>query len=587
MGCCQSRNKEITTLEDELDAMLKEKEKLEQKVEKSEVFVMNVMPEFEKVMNIEQYETSKVLEILSALTGNNAEDAKGLTQQMIQVNLIESPEKLLKYAELRYEQTKLQKKLVKNVEEAISEFLGIVDEKYKDIDKRLDLLKRVLSNNSYFSSQITTISNQFSLISCINKSDIHFLLSKQKSLIEIENLLITIENSSPALNFDTSTNIKIAEIENSLSEVTKLSINSLKAISLNFQEENSELISSKSLKSLDFNIETYATISESIVNWVKNLSEIEQRKENILKNNKITEELIELDKSLVFYFNNSENAKDQAFSRLQRLSKGPSLNSSFVDSFVQNTDITHLSLWKTLSALKVKTVKFLEKSSEQDKVVLEMTQKFTVLDEKIDEIELKLIDFISSDIKDLYNIVPLNDSTSKALLDDLKEKLNETSKESTSDLIEHVSKSLKQIELTFGIKKIREVIRESHAEDVKKRKNELREKINELNTQVSKIQSEKSNIESNLESLKVNHDKTLEMLEEKLALLGEKDSENTSLKNSLGSLNEKYEEVIQENTLTKTEIEKLIKENRECKKRLKSKESELEELKASLEKSNT
>ena len=587
MGCCQSRNKEITTLEDELDAMLKEKEKLEQKVEKSEVFVMNVMPEFEKVMNIEQYETSKVLEILSALTGNNAEDAKGLTQQMIQVNLIESPEKLLKYAELRYEQTKLQKKLVKNVEEAISEFLGIVDEKYKDIDKRLDLLKRVLSNNSYFSSQITTISNQFSLISCINKSDIHFLLSKQKSLIQIENLLITIENSSPALNFDTSTNIKIAEIENSLSEVTKLSINSLKAISLNFQEENSELISSKSLKSLDFNIETYATISESIVNWVKNLSEIEQRKENILKNNKITEELIELDKSLVFYFNNSENAKDQAFSRLQRLSKGPSLNSSFVDSFVQNTDITHLSLWKTLSALKVKTVKFLEKSSEQDKVVLEMTQKFTILDEKIDEIELKLIDFISSDIKDLYNIVPLNDSTSKALLDDLKEKLNETSKESTSDLIEHVSKSLKQIELTFGIKKIREVIRESHAEDVKKRKNELREKINELNTQVSKIQSEKSNIESNLESLKVNHDKTLEMLEEKLALLGEKDSENTSLKNSLGSLNEKYEEVIQENTLTKTEIEKLIKENRECKKRLKSKESELEELKASLEKSNT
>ena len=232
-------------------------------------------------------------------------------------------------------------------------------------------------------------------------------------------------------------------------------------------------------------------------------------------------------------------------------------------------------------------MKFLEKSSEQDKVVLEMTQKFAILDEKIDEIELKLIDFISSDIKDLYNIVPLNDSTSKALLDDLKEKLNETSKESTSDLIEHVSKSLKQIELTFGIKKIREVIRESHAEDVKKRKNELREKINELNTQVSKIQSEKSNIESNLESLKVNHDKTLEMLEEKLALLGEKDSENTSLKNSLGSLNEKYEEVIQENTLTKTEIEKLIKENRECKKRLKSKESELEELKASLEKSNT
>ena len=587
MGCCQSRNKEITTLEEELDAMLKEKEKLEQKVEKSEVFVTNVMPEFEKVMNIEQYETSKVLEILSALTGNNAEDAKGLTQQMIQVNLIESPEKLLKYAELRYEQTKLQKKLVKNVEEAISEFLGIVDEKYKDIDKRLDLLKRVLSNNSYFSSHITTISNQFSLISCINKSDIHFLLSKQKSLIQIENLLITIENSSPALNFDTSTNIKIAEIENSLSEVTKLSINSLKAISLNFQEENSELISSKSLKSLDFNIETYATISESIVNWVKNLSEIEQRKENILKNNKITEELIELDKSLVFYFNNSENAKDQAFSRLQRLSKGPSLNSSFVDSFVQNTDITHLSLWKTLSALKVKTVKFLEKSSEQDKVVLEMTQKFTVLDEKIDEIELKLIDFISSDIKDLYNIVPLNDSTSKALLDDLKEKLNETSKESTSDLIEHVSKSLKQIELTSGITKIREVIRESHAKDVKKRKNELREKINELNTQVSKIQSEKSNIESNLESLKVNHDKTLEMLEEKLALLGEKDSENTSLKNSLGSLNEKYEEVIQENTLTKTEIEKLIKENRQCKKRLKSKESELEELKASLEKSNT
>ena len=229
-------------------------------------------------------------------------------------------------------------------------------------------------------------------------------------------------------------------------------------------------------------------------------------------------------------------------------------------------------------------MKFLEKSSEQDKVVLEMTQKFAILDEKIDEIELKLIDFILSDIKDLYNIVPLNDSTSKALLDDLKEKLNETSKESTSDLIEHVSKSLKQIELTFGIKKIREVIRESHAEDVKKRKNELREKINELNTQVSKIQSEKSNIESNLESLKVNHDKTLEMLEEKLALLGEKDSENTSLKNSLGSLNEKYEEVIQENTLTKTEIEKLIKENRQCKKRLKSKESELEELKSKLEK---
>ena len=213
-----------------------------------------------------------------------------------------------------------------------------------------------------------------------------------------------------------------------------------------------------------------------------------------------------------------------------------------------------------------------------------MTQKFAILDEKIDEIELKLIDFILSDIKDLYNIVPLNDSTSKALLDDLKEKLNETSKESTSDLIEHVSKSLKQIELTSGITKIREVIRESHAKDVKKRKNELREKINELNTQVSKIQSEKSNIESNLESLKVNHDKTLEMLEEKLALLGEKDSENTSLKNSLGSLNEKYEEVIQENTLTKTEIEKLIKENRQCKKRLKSKESELEELKSKLEK---
>ena len=584
MGCRNSSGRTVSTLEEELNTILREKDKLKEKIKKNENFSINVFPVFEKIVDVEQYETFKILEYFSALTGNDFEEAKELKQQISEISSMESHEKLLKYAELRYEQTKLQKKMFREFEEVISNFFEIVDEKYKDIDKRLDLLKRVLSNNSYFSSQITTISNQFSLISCINKSDIHFLLSKQKSLIQIENLLITIENSSPALNFDTSTNIKIAEIENSLSEVTKLSINSLKAISLNFQEENSETIDSKSLKSLDFNIETYATISESIVNWVKNLSEIEQRKENILKNNKITEELIELDKSLVFYFNNSENAKDQAFSRLQRLSKGPSLNSSFVDSFVQNTDITHLSLWKTLSALKVKTVKFLEKSSEQDKVVLEMTQKFAILDEKIDEIELKLIDFISSDIKDLYNIVPLNDSTSKALLDDLKEKLNETSKESTSDLIEHVSKSLKQIELTFGIKKIREVIRESHAEDVKKRKNELREKINELNTQVSKIQSEKSNIESNLESLKVNHDKTLEMLEEKLALLGEKDSENTSLKNSLGSLNEKYEEVIQENTLTKTEIEKLIKENRQCKKRLKSKESELEELKSKLEK---
>lgn len=594
MGCCFSKSQEIQELEEELgvllaekrklEAVLKEKSEIDKPVSDTEASTISIIPDIERAIDKEQYATSKVLEFLHVFSGFESDTFKTISQRVVELNSLNSEEKFKKYADLRYEESELQKKMCMKIETSYKVLQEMITNKYHQIDERIEKIQRILKNNSYFSERLINITENFSLISKNNKPDFAFLIEKMNALAYMENEILAIEKSLPTVNEDSFVLLKLKELEAGLSELMKISIDSLKTIEEKFGDVEADAkLDLASLKSIEVNLETYITFSESISNSLKNLQEVENLKEKILKSNKVDQKIHELDRELMMHFSSSGDAKEAACSRLNRVSRSVSHPSLFVNEILKHVEPSKQSLHRTIEILKEKTIKFLKVSAEQDKIILDMTEQFVSLEHNIDEIELKVDELVSADIRDLYKSIPTGDSEHKHSLDEIK-KMFSNEEEASNDLAEHIKSLLDKMEFTPRIEKIRSVIRETQAKEILKSKSDLQEKINDLTNKVSSLENEKSLIEKTMSSLKINYEKTSAMAEKMITTCNEKELEISGLKNNLASLQEHFDQVNQDFTRSQDEIDDMTKEIRECKKALRTKENELTELKENLEK---
>ena len=591
MGQCFSGGKDVQELEENLKTLLDEKKQLERQItENSSILEDTSLVMFhdcERVIEKEQYITGKIFEFFQSFIGIDIEVQRAFSMRISELSQHPTTERMVKYTDIKYGQSEEFKKYCKRIDESNKKLIDIITQKYKDIDERIETTQRIIKEKVLFYDNFKTIKDNFNEIPKGTKLDFDFSIEKLLNLLEIEKELFIIEKSLPELNGDTFVILKLKEIESNLSELTKSSIVLTKCLEARMCETKSDKKKEYySMNSTDINLSTYVTIAESIIKSLNHLRELESFKEEILKNNEIDQELQELDGKLMNHFLRSGNTKEAACSRLNRVSRRKSETSLFLNELLKHIDIHEEALPKTVRILKEKTIKFLKNSEDQDKMILDMTEKFLYFEKTIDEIELKIDEMISAEIKDLYKTILHSDITSKSSLDELKQLLTNNDEESSKDFSEHITSLLKKIELTPQIEIIRANIRDSQIKEATRLKLENKEKINELMYTISSLENEKSGLENLNKNLKGNSDYTSQVAKKMIKNANEKEAEIIQLKNHLATRQEEYDQIAQELNRLQNDIDDITKENREIKKNLRSKENELNELKERVEKND-
>ena len=416
------------------------------------------------------------------------------------------------------------------------------------------------------------------------------LTSTEKILLATQMNIAKIEESAEKIllgNQKTYSELQsFKEIENSLCALKNSSVSFLKHLAIKIGDsEGSEKINEYSSKPILVNIDTYETISSTIISSLAILQDLEAIKQQILADNKIVEEINNLETELSKQLHSSLKDKEDACSRMNRISRASSL--PFQTSKIEKEAASHdHSFLNSLHLLRESILKILKTNSDQDKFILELSAKFVSFERHIDEIELRLDEMIAADIRDLYKCIPLADTATKSLLDQLQKSFIDFPADTTDNLFEHIESLERKIEMTPKIEQIRCPVRETQVSDIIKIKSDLNERINELTTSLSLVENEKKQVETAMASLNNNYEMTSSLAQKMIESCKEKDREIGQLKNSINTMQEQYQQISQEHTRAQDEIEELIKKNREYIKNIRAKETELAQLKENLENKN-
>ena len=598
MGCYNSRSEEIEKLENELKLVLAEKIKLESMIDKkkktpkqnnlSKNQTNSKAIDFDKIIDRDQFLTSKVIDHLNQLSTSQSDSIEVYTKQILEIKALTGDEKITKYIKLRQEESELQSKICQEIEEYNKQLLEMVYKKFYEIQERMEILEKYLKNDLSFLESLVSLEKQIESIPKSPRTDFGFLLDKYSLLDDIEKNIVAMEKSIPVLNENSLILQRFKELEQILLELTKKSVSLTKSIHANFGEDSlSNQPEGLWEKSVLINVDTFVSIPESLISCVQSLIESENIKEQVINDNKLLQVLQNLNEELMDYFKLSGKGKQEILFKMHRISKQTIDSKQPFTDEIEDSDVNTKQLLTYLLKIKEKTSKLLKSSALQDRNLLEMTSTFASFEKIIDEIELVIDELISSDIKDLYKSISYADPGCKAELDKLQETFIEFPADTTNNLFEHIVSLERKVALTPKIEKIRTVIRESQLQDIMKIKSEFNEKINQLSDQISLIENEKKSVESSMASLKINYEKTSEIADNLILSCTEKDMEISMMKHSISSAQEQYEEINKEYSRNQQELDQVSNKSREYLKNLRTKDIELAELKKKLETMHT
>lgn len=530
-----------------------------------------------KCIDKDQYNTVKVLESLCFICAFDSDLLKKFSSQVSELSSLKPDEKLRKYLKIRAEVSELQKKISKKSEDNCKNLSDFANDKYSEIEERIELMSTLLKENTIYNEEISDIRNKFDLIPKMPKHDLESIASKLKSLHSLEKDIAKIEKSLPKLNEDHFMFLKLKEIEVFLSNYAKISLNNARILEKMFGScEVSSDIDVVSLQTFEINKDTYTNMAESLKNWVKTLQEVENMKTQMIQKNHLAEQLKNLDEKISMFFLNSESQKQAACNRFRRISRESNDFGVYIKEALKHKDIDEKTMPKTIEALQEKMETFIKTAAAQDEKVLEIATKLNIIDEKFDEIDLKFQELVSIELKDMHKDLPHSENDIKNRLDSISEKFHENV---GYDLIERFDRLLGKIELAIGFSDIKKAIRMISVSESKKAKDEAIENIKNLTEVLGEAENQKKTIEKKLENINKSYEKKSQMLDEMLKSNSDKDIEITNLKNTIATINQKLEQVSEENIQSQDEISDLRKELRDCKKALRAKENEIAELK--------
>ena len=130
MGCCASRSDELMQLEKELKflkiennkltVLVTEKSESEKEVNDTEPsLVQSLISELNNVIDKDQLFTTKVLNSLQSLTFFNSATTETLLKNISQMLVLTGIEKIIKYGDIRFEESEFQSQMCSKIEESI------------------------------------------------------------------------------------------------------------------------------------------------------------------------------------------------------------------------------------------------------------------------------------------------------------------------------------------------------------------------------------------------------------------------------------------------------------------------------------
>lgn len=582
--CCCKKSKELKELEDELDMIVNQKRLLEMKVYKkssdTESSSSFNLDENLKFIDYDLYTSLKIIETGFNLTNGDLDLYHELNTKIQSVANSSNEVRLAKYAEIRCQETDIQKKLMNSIQDGVKDFGEVVSKKFVSVEERIEKVESLLLNTIHFVDERQELLAKFKSIPNVPRKDLGQLSSILTKLEDIESTLRSIEINLPGLNLDPLFTLKLKDIDRSLISFSKTSIQSFSTFDSILGQSGSSDVSS--LKSSELSFETYPSLFESLSKHINLLQSLENNKLQLCESQSLTLQLISMDELLNNHFTSSEQDKETSYSNLKRLSK-----SSFEFSYLSDSGMfeieTSKSLKQNLDVLEQKIRNYVKINNKQDKIIREITEKIALFDQVFDEIEIKFQEFVAAEVKDLNKIVANADSELKSILVKANEKLINYSQE-TFDFYQRLKSFLDKVHSTEDLQKVKNAVRDLQNKEIGRIKSEHQEKLNDISNKLDAAENEKILIQNTLSTSKSQLSMITTMKEDLFKTLNEKELLVANLKNSIASLEENLGQMSEDKDKLQEEVDDLQKELRECKKQLRNKEYEISELKESMNK---
>lgn len=526
--------------------------------------------EINKEHNYTTHQKSRLFKSLLDFCENKEEKIKGLQDKYNELYMPNDKE-------FEAYETNVLYLIHMNIQAANKVLLETLNEKEAGCEARIECIERKIRGNTDYFEEFSVVKGLFFEQNQRKKAVFSESVIRLKNLFQLELAISKLEQKFIPVEEQT----KLVQVEKAFGTLYKSSLNSLKILEFQFGVKNSEsVLEVPSMILKDFDLFTYESLSRSIMNSLKSLTDLEQFKANTFNTAAMEMQVLDLDKLISEHFSVSETVKEGIFSKLNRISKGESDAPLFASESIYQADIESRNIASTLELLNTKTRIFIKHAQKQEKILAKLLENLRFIENALVEIDIKFEDLISMNLKDIAKCIPISDSEHKEELENFKEFFEKTTEKGTNDMCEQVENIIKKLEKIGKIEEIRHSVREAQVKDIAKIKFDCKNQVNSLTIWVSSLEKEKNSLEESLNLLRINLEKNTQIAEKMSQNCLDKDLEISRYKNNIASLYEEISQIKELNLQLQSENDDISKDLRACKKIIREKENEITEMKS-------
>lgn len=576
--CCQPDNQEETK---DLDQSLMSFNRKESSNERTiptmtnEEIVKEFINGFGQIMHNEQKIASSFIHLLIEYLGNPGQYILeiGINTKINQMRDTMGGDKLNKYLELRLEESEMEQKLSDQLKQVAERLFEIDAEKGKQINNELSLLDAMINDEHVLKQQLDLLKSKEDEYSAQKGANLGQTALRLVNRINIERELTSIKvqlSDTQATAVDPS---KLREIDSLLSKVTKLVYNNLVTVSEENMQSNSSEIYKEELN--DSYSQNFEQLLAKIESKIEVLSRMQGEIDNINEQNIAEHELNNFETDIKRFADEFNGARRN---NLKILAKALGADEDVEFSYFPANEMKHrCGAYKAIAALKEKSSLFFTNLMDQDKVILDITDKVNEAQASLDTLNWKIEELIKQEIRDLSNSISSDQSELRDELDKIKAASNEVDNDPSLNLVKYIHQIVNKMKIMQEIEILRKLARENHSKEVSVLRNSFQFTLNQLETKRNSIESEHGQMFAKLKTLEENSEKDKVMLQKYSQLNSEQEIEISKLKNAMSTMaidkQEKDEKILRLEDENQ-ELEKSVMKN---KKTLREKDNELRE----------
>lgn len=365
----------------------------------------------------------------------------------------------------------------RNIIDVHEEFLSLASDEIKKICTRFKVIEKKLQKNPQFQQELNSLKLDIQDLQQITGNSFSSSVSNLRTLFKIQEKLTSLEKVLISPLDDSFTLLKFKDLEKNLKALGQKSISNMKKAENELKgsvtDINPKILS---MMSSDLILDNYFTLADSLLTLKTPLLAFESIKEGALYSNIFKKNLRKLDKMFVEYFKASERIKESSFFRLKKMFQFEGRGNMFLHDDVLLTDIRSNSLFSTVKHLSNKTSRILSILTEQDNIFEELFEKIQYFEDIFYEIDLKLFQLLSFDMKEMAKEIPGSQTDTKDLLKKVMQEISSLQENPPVDIMNHLKEILEILKTSYKTVEIKSKIREMHQKEISHIKQENLEK---------------------------------------------------------------------------------------------------------------